>query len=122
MIKLHENLVSMGDLHRYLIEHPAFIWLLGFPLALPPNMLAGLILSPACPPTTSDPNVTRHLQSFSPIHSRSKHLLCYWLNFSPGTIGGRLYFFGYQTYPGLVKENNPKAYVSERFININNPW
>ena len=33
MIKLHENLVSMGDLHRYLIEHPAFIWLLGFPLA-----------------------------------------------------------------------------------------
>ncbi len=22
----------MDDLHRYLVEHPAFIWLLGFPL------------------------------------------------------------------------------------------
>jgi len=31
--KPNEDLVSMGDcLHRYLVEHPAFIWLLGFPL------------------------------------------------------------------------------------------
>jgi hypothetical protein len=30
--KLNEDLVSMDDLHRYLVEHPAFIWLLGFPL------------------------------------------------------------------------------------------
>ncbi len=27
MIKLHENLVSTGNLHRYLMEHPAIIWL-----------------------------------------------------------------------------------------------
>ena len=33
LLKLNEGLVSMDDLRRYLIEHPAFIWLLGFPLA-----------------------------------------------------------------------------------------
>src|SRR3972149_6807593 len=32
LLKLNEDLVSMDDLRRYLIEHPAFIWLLGFPL------------------------------------------------------------------------------------------
>jgi hypothetical protein len=32
LLKLNENLVSMDDVRRYLIEHPAFIWLLGFPL------------------------------------------------------------------------------------------
>lgn len=39
LIKLNENLVSMGEFHRYLIEHPAFIWLLGFPL-VPSNKYA----------------------------------------------------------------------------------
>ena len=32
LLKLNEHLVSMGDLHQYLLEHPAFIWLLGFPI------------------------------------------------------------------------------------------
>jgi hypothetical protein len=32
LLKLNEHLVSMGDLRQYLVEHPAFIWLLGFPL------------------------------------------------------------------------------------------
>jgi hypothetical protein len=32
LLKLNEGLVSMDDLRQYLVEHPAFIWLLGFPL------------------------------------------------------------------------------------------
>jgi hypothetical protein len=33
LLKLNEGLVSMDDLRQYLAEHPAFIWLFGFPLA-----------------------------------------------------------------------------------------
>ncbi len=33
LVKLNENLVSMGDLRQYFVEHPSFIWLCGFPLA-----------------------------------------------------------------------------------------
>ena len=37
LIKLNEHLVSMTQLHRYLVEHPALIWLLHFPLAPTPQ-------------------------------------------------------------------------------------
>lgn len=33
LVKLNEGLVSMGGLRQFLYEHPAFIWLLGFPLS-----------------------------------------------------------------------------------------
>lgn len=32
LIKLDQQLVSMGRLRRFLVEHPALVWLLGFPL------------------------------------------------------------------------------------------
>ena len=32
LVKLNEGLRSMGHLRRYLMEHPALIWLVGFPL------------------------------------------------------------------------------------------
>lgn len=32
LIKLDQQLVSMGALRRYLLEHPALVWLCGFPL------------------------------------------------------------------------------------------
>ena len=37
LIRLDEAIPSMGKLHRFLLEHPGFIWLLGFPLALTPE-------------------------------------------------------------------------------------
>ena len=32
LLKLNEGLLSMGKLRSYLLEHPGFIWLCGFPL------------------------------------------------------------------------------------------
>jgi hypothetical protein len=32
LLQLNENMVHMSELRNYLIEHPAFIWLFGFPL------------------------------------------------------------------------------------------
>ncbi|NTU65033.1 MAG: hypothetical protein HGB05_16950, partial [Chloroflexi bacterium] len=34
LIRLNEALPSMGRLRRFLVEHPGFIWLLGFPVQL----------------------------------------------------------------------------------------
>lgn len=33
LVKLHEGHTSMGQLRRYLLEHPALAWLLGFPVS-----------------------------------------------------------------------------------------
>ena len=41
LIRLNEALPSMGHLRRYLIEHPGFIWLLGFPVQLDPAQVCG---------------------------------------------------------------------------------
>jgi hypothetical protein len=32
LVKLDQHLVSMGHLRQYLVDHPALLWLLGFPL------------------------------------------------------------------------------------------
>jgi hypothetical protein len=37
LVRLNEALPSMERLRLFLCEHPGFIWLLGFPLALTPD-------------------------------------------------------------------------------------
>ena len=41
LVKLHEGKPSMGQLHRFLLEHPALVWLLGFPLVPDPTAPSG---------------------------------------------------------------------------------
>ena len=41
LIKLEEGWQSTQQLYRFLLEHPALIWLLGFPLVLAPNQPLG---------------------------------------------------------------------------------
>ena len=41
LVKLNEGQSSFGRLHRHLLEHPAFISLLGFPLVPAPNSALG---------------------------------------------------------------------------------
>ena len=41
LVRLNEGLPSMGRLRRFLIEHPGFIWLLGFPLSPAPGTALG---------------------------------------------------------------------------------
>lgn len=49
LIKLQEGLRSMGDLHRYLCEHPVLIWLLDFPLYPAPHHPLGFNAHRAAP-------------------------------------------------------------------------
>ena len=41
LIRLNEGLPSMGHLWRLVLEHPGFIWLLGFPIQLAPETELG---------------------------------------------------------------------------------
>jgi hypothetical protein len=40
LIKLDQQLVSMGRLRQYLVEHPALLWLCGFPVQPAPDRAA----------------------------------------------------------------------------------
>ena len=50
LLRLNEVLPSLRKLQSFLLEHPGFIWLFGFPLALAPEMPLGFN-PPASVPT-----------------------------------------------------------------------
>ena len=116
IIKLNENLVSMGDLHRYLIEHPAFIWLLGFPLVSSSTSDCGF------DPIASLPT-QRHLTQM--LRDISNHSLQFILDQSIALLLAEFAALGLSVGDCIsldtkhilawVKENNPKAFVRERF-------
>ncbi len=106
----------MGYLHRYLIEQPGFIWLLGFPLAPAPETALGFNPRASLPTyrhftrmLRTVPNAVlqflladsvrlilaelqaQHVPAIDCVSLDTKHILAW------------------------VKENNPKAYVADRF-------
>ncbi len=116
LIRLNEGLPSMGHLQRYLIEHPGFIWLFGFPVHLDPTVACGFNAHASLPSRQHlnlmlrhMPNVVlqflladsvqlildelkaQHAPNIDCVSLDTKHILAW------------------------VKENNPKAYVPDRF-------
>ena len=122
LLKLNEGLVSMDDLRRYLVEHPAFIWLFGFPLKFSSRFSCGF-----------DPNASlptqRHFTRM--LRTMPNHLLQFLLTDSVRLIRQELASLNISTGDCIsldtkhilawVKENNPKAYVSERFNKLKQP-
>jgi len=116
LLKLNEGLVSMDDLRRYLIEHPAFIWLLGFPLMFSSRFSCGFDPSASLP-------TQRHFTRM--LRTMPNHVLQFLLAESVGLIREELAKLNVFTGDCIsldtkhilawVKENNPKAYVPDRF-------
>jgi hypothetical protein len=122
LIRLNENLGSTRHLRRFLKEHPGFIWLLGFPLIPAPNHPLGFNPRASLPTQRHLNRLVRHLPNaalqylladsvrliLDELHTRqapaiecvsldTKHILAW------------------------VKENNPKAYVADRFNKKKHP-
>jgi hypothetical protein len=116
LLKLNEGLVSMDDLRQYLVEHPAFIWLLGFPLVFSSKFSCSFDPSASLP-------TQRHLTRM--LRTMPNHVLQFLLAESVRLIRqelarrnvftGECISLDTKHIIAWVKENNPKAYVSERF-------
>jgi len=110
LVKLEDARDSMGDLRQYLVEHPGLIWLLGF------NPSVGL-------PTE------RHLARM--LRKAPNAILQYLLNDSMRLLTQAFAAKGIQVGECIsldtkhilawVKENNPKAYVENRFDKTKQP-
>lgn len=122
LIQLNEGRRSMGALHTYLIEHPAFIWLLGFPLQPAPNQPLGF----NAPTSLPTPQHLAHQLRVLPNRT-----LQFVLADSVRLIRTELHQLS-QALPecvsldtkhilAWVKENNPKAYVPDRFNKAKQP-
>jgi len=116
LIRLNEGHPSMGHLWRCLFEHPGFIWLLGFPVQLAPETELGFDVLGSLPTERHLTQMLRRmpnpavqflladsirliLAELAALHAPAvdcvsldtKHILAW------------------------VKENNPKAYVQDRY-------
>ena len=122
LIRLNEALPSMKRLRRYLIEHPGFIWLLGFPVQ--PEAATSLGFNPPASLPTQ-----RHLTHL--LRQLPNGALQFLLADSVRLILAELQ--ARQAPPvdcisldtkhilAWVKENNPKDYVPDRFNKDKHP-
>ncbi len=122
LIKLNDGCASWGKLHRYLVEHPGFIWLLGFPLQPAPNHPLGFNAQASLP-------THRHLVRM--LRQVPNAALQFLLADSVRLILTELAGLGLappecvsldtKHILAWVKENNPKTYVTERFNKAQQP-
>ncbi|MBN2258829.1 MAG: hypothetical protein JW704_13615, partial [Anaerolineaceae bacterium] len=123
LLQLNEHLVHMSDLRTYLCEHPAFIWLLGFPLVRDRASPYGFDPDASLP---TQRHFTRMLRTIPNDTVRFPFAA------SVAAILNALASAGCKNVAqaisldtkhiiAWVKENNPKAYVSERYDKTQQP-
>ncbi len=122
LIRLNEDLPSTKKLRRCLKEHPGFIWLLGFPLVPAPNQPLGFNPQASLP-------TQRHLNRL--VRRLPNAMLQFLLADSVRLILAELQARHAPTIDCVsldtkhilawVKENNPKAYVTDRFNKSKQP-
>ena len=122
LVKLNEGLDSMGDLRRYLIEHPGLIPLLGFPLVRSKSH-PWKFDPQACLPTQR--HMTRMLreipnETFQFLLTNSAQLICKELK-RVQIVAGECISLDTKHILAWVKENNSKAYVGNRFDKTQQP-
>jgi len=122
LIKLNEGLKSFGHLSEYLIEHPAFISLLGFPLVPAPNSALGFNTLASLPTQRHLARMLRHLPN-----SALQFLLADSVKLIGAELAARGITWGdcisldTKHIIAWVQENNPKAYVTNRFDKTKQP-
>ena len=122
LLKLNEGLASMGDLHRYLFEHPGFIPLLGFPLVPAPNHPLGFNARASLPTPRHLTQMLRDLPN-----AALQFLLADSVRLMVTELAARdvpcLECVSLDTkhIVAFVKENNPKTYVADRFNKAKQP-
>ncbi len=120
LVKLERRLPTFGALRRFLREHPALIWSLGFPLVAQRGAVGGFDGDASLP---SHNHFTRKL---SLLPNALLQLLLdaqiTWLADHLGSEFGRIISLDTKHILAWVKENNPKAFIKEgRFDKTRQP-
>jgi hypothetical protein len=122
LIRLEQGLPTMGDLHLFFVEHPGFIPLLGFNLVPAPNHPLGFNTRASLP-------TVRHLTQLlrDAPQATVQFLLADSIRLILAELAARqvpapqCVSLDTKHIIGWVKENNPKAYVKERYNKSRQP-
>ena len=122
LIKVDHQLATMGALRRYLVEHPALVWLAGFPLVKSPRYPWGFDADASLPNRRHFTRLLRTMpnQPLQYLLDNSVHLI----QFELAEVGLRLgesISLDTKHIIAWVEENNPKAYVKDRYDKAKQP-
>ncbi len=116
LIRLNEGHASLGRLHQYLGEHPSLIWLLGFPRVRAPDQPLGFNAQASLPTPRHLTQMLRHIPN-----ARLQWLLTDSVQLILTELAARgappveCVSLDTKHILAWVKENNPKAYVPDRY-------
>ena len=112
----------MGRLHRFLLEHPSLVWLLGFPLVPAPNPPLGFNARASLPTPRHLTHLLRHLPkaALQSVLANSLQLILAELA-AQGRPPSDCISLDTKHILAWVKENNPKANVPDRFNKTKQP-
>jgi len=116
LIRLNESLPSMKRLRRFLSEQPGFIWLLGFPLQAAAEMSLGFHIEASLPTRQHLSQMLRRVPNASLqfLLADSVRLILRELE-ARHALPIECVSLDTKHILAWVKENNPKAYVPDRF-------
>lgn len=123
LIKLEEGRDSMGDLLIYLGEHPALVWLLGFPLSVSNRHPLGFNPQASLPTERYLARLLRQIpNSTCQFLLESSVRLLKQAFHQRGIQTGECISLDTKHILAWVKKNNPKAYIQEgRFDKTKQP-
>ncbi len=116
LIKLDLGLAYMSQLRQYLVEHPALVWLLGFPLIASSRFPWGFEADASLPTHRHFTRMLRTAPNDALQGLLASSVVLLQAELAPeGVRLGESISLDTKHILAWVKENNPKAYVSDRF-------
>ena len=115
LVKVEEGHRHLGQLRRYLVEHPALVWVLGFPLKPSPTSPWGFDADASLPSRKHLGRVLRELPNASLQVLLSSSVTLIQDALPPDVNFGDTVAVDTKHIIAWVKQNNPKAYVKDRF-------
>lgn len=113
LVKLHESKKYMSELWDYLVEHPALVWVLGFPLEPSERFSWGFDVEASLPTSRHFGRVLRILPNDALQFLLDSTVYLLRQELPPEVRFGEAISLDTKHILAWVKENNPKAYVLE---------
>jgi hypothetical protein len=120
LIKLDQRLPSMGALRQYLIDHPALVWLCGFPLT-PARNSYGFDAAASLPTHRHLTRLLRQMPNAVPQALLDSSVVCLQAELAATPDLGQTIALDTKHILAWVKENNPKQYVEARYDKTKQP-
>lgn len=116
LVKLDQQLPTMGALRRYLVEHPPLVWLLGFPLLRSHDYPWGFDANASLPTRRHLTRLLRRMPNPALQGLLDSTVALLQTELSEVAIRlGESISLDTKHIIAWVQENNPKAYVNDRY-------